>query len=99
MKLIDQLFDGPLDVIGDIHGEIEALERLLGHLGYHEDGSHPEERRMVFVGDLTDRGPDSPEVLRKVMSFCNEGRAQCVIGNHELALLGDDEKHANTWER
>jgi len=98
MKLIDRLYDGPLDVIGDIHGEIEALERLLALLGYDtEDGSHPEDRRMAFVGDLTDRGPDSPAVLRKVMSFCNTNRAQCVLGNHELALLADDCKHANMW--
>ncbi len=97
MKLIDRLNDGPLDVIGDIHGEIEAFERLLEHLGYGNDGSHPEDRHLVFVGDLTDRGPDSPAVLRKVMTFCQEGRAQCVLGNHELALLNDDRKHANGW--
>ena len=61
--LVRTLFAGPLDIVGDVHGEIDALRTLLGHLGYAEDGSHPENRRLVFLGDLTDRGPDSPAVI------------------------------------
>ncbi|MGW0712808.1 polynucleotide kinase-phosphatase [Streptomyces sp. NPDC002643] len=73
---------GPFDIIGDIHGCASELESLLGKLGY-ADGVHPEGRTAVFVGDLVDRGPDSPGVLRRVMSMVGSGNALCVPGNHE----------------
>lgn len=76
---------GPFDVIGDIHGCSSELETLLGKLGY-VDGAHPEGRTAVFVGDLVDRGPDSPGVLRRVMSMVSDGNALCVPGNHENKL-------------
>ncbi|MEU3524223.1 polynucleotide kinase-phosphatase [Streptomyces sp. NPDC038707] len=73
---------GPFDIIGDIHGCSAELEALLAKLGY-ADGAHPEGRTAVFVGDLVDRGPDSPGVLRRVMAMVNSGNALCVPGNHE----------------
>ncbi|MFD5774611.1 polynucleotide kinase-phosphatase [Streptomyces fungicidicus] len=73
---------GPFDIIGDIHGCSAELEALLGKLGY-ADGVHPEGRTAVFVGDLVDRGPDSPAVLRRVMAMVKAGHALCVPGNHE----------------
>ncbi|MFJ1968866.1 polynucleotide kinase-phosphatase [Streptomyces sp. NPDC087903] len=73
---------GPFDIIGDIHGCSAELETLLGELGY-VDGSHPAGRTAVFVGDLVDRGPDSPGVLRRVMAMVGSGDALCVPGNHE----------------
>ncbi|MFD6909901.1 polynucleotide kinase-phosphatase [Streptomyces sp. NPDC060077] len=73
---------GPFDIIGDIHGCSAELESLLGKLGY-TDGVHPEGRTAVFVGDLVDRGPDSPAVLRRVMTMVKSGNALCVPGNHE----------------
>ncbi|MGV9426102.1 polynucleotide kinase-phosphatase [Streptomyces sp. NPDC003656] len=73
---------GPFDIIGDIHGCSSELESLLATLGY-EDGVHPEGRTAVFVGDLVDRGPDSPGVLRRVMGMVGAGSALCVPGNHE----------------
>ncbi|WP_406343324.1 polynucleotide kinase-phosphatase [Streptomyces sp. NBC_01578] len=76
---------GPFDIIGDIHGCSSELESLLGKLGY-VDGAHPEGRTAVFVGDLVDRGPDSPGVLRRVMSMVAAGNALCVPGNHENKL-------------
>ncbi|MFI6967030.1 polynucleotide kinase-phosphatase [Streptomyces sp. NPDC050255] len=76
---------GPFDIIGDIHGCSSELETLLGKLGY-VDGAHPEGRTAVFVGDLVDRGPDSPGVLRRVMSMVSDGNALCVPGNHENKL-------------
>lgn len=76
---------GPFDVIGDIHGCSSELESLLGKLGY-VDGAHPDGRTAVFVGDLVDRGPDSPGVLRRVMSMVSAGDALCVPGNHENKL-------------
>ncbi|WP_405620361.1 polynucleotide kinase-phosphatase [Streptomyces sp. NBC_00076] len=73
---------GPFDIVGDIHGCASELELLLGKLGY-VDGVHPQGRTAVFVGDLVDRGPDSPGVLRRVMSMVASGNALCVPGNHE----------------
>lgn len=95
--MIEPLFAGPVDIVGDVHGEIDALENLLGHLGYDAKGRHEDGRRLVFVGDLTDRGPDSPAVLRKVMELVEADRAQCVIGNHELNLLRGELKDGNDW--
>ncbi|MFK4108545.1 polynucleotide kinase-phosphatase [Streptomyces sp. NPDC002176] len=73
---------GPFDIIGDIHGCSAELESLLAKLDY-TDGVHPEGRTAVFVGDLVDRGPDSPAVLRRVMGMVASGNALCVPGNHE----------------
>ncbi|MFF8950506.1 polynucleotide kinase-phosphatase [Streptomyces sp. NPDC014940] len=73
---------GPFDIIGDVHGCSAELEALLEKLGY-ADGAHPEGRTAVFVGDLVDRGPDTPGVLRRVMSMTASGEALCVPGNHE----------------
>ncbi|MFF7333576.1 polynucleotide kinase-phosphatase [Streptomyces sp. NPDC008150] len=73
---------GPFDIVGDVHGCASELESLLAKLGY-VDGVHPAGRTAVFVGDLVDRGPDSPGVLRRVMSMVGSGNALCVPGNHE----------------
>lgn len=87
--------DGPFDVIGDIHGCRAELETLLSKLGYivikDDDGRavdavHPDGRRVVLVGDLVDRGPDTPGVLRLAMGMVREGHAFVVSGNHEAKL-------------
>lgn len=96
-SLVQPLFDGPLDIVGDVHGEIGPLRSLLKHLGYSGDGKHSGGRRLVFVGDLTDRGPDSPAVVDFVQSLVESGRAQCVLGNHDLNILLDHRKHDNNW--
>ena len=96
-SLVQSLFDGPLDIVGDVHGEIDTLCSLLGHLGYSEDGKHSQGRQLVFLGDLTDRGPDSPAVVDLVSTLIDAGRAQCVLGNHDLNILLDHRKHENKW--
>jgi protein phosphatase len=86
---------GPFDVIGDIHGCRAELEGLLTELGYVVErdelgraiGARSSGRRAVFVGDLVDRGPDTPGVLRLVMGMVNAGDALCVPGNHENKLV------------
>ena len=87
---------GLFDVIGDVHGCRAELEQLLGELGYElrrdesdrpVDAVPPAGRKAVFVGDLVDRGPDSPGVLRLVMGMVAAGHALCVPGNHEKKLV------------
>lgn len=94
---LQKLPPGALDIIGDVHGEIEPLRRLLTALGYDENGDHADGRTMVFVGDLADRGPDSPAVAMLVRDLWQRGRALCIVGNHELNLLRGDAKDGNGW--
>ena len=87
---------GPFDVIGDVHGCLPELLVLLEKLRYtltRDDAgrvvnaAHPEGRRVIFLGDLVDRGPDSPGVLRLAMGMVAAGTALAVPGNHEDKLL------------
>src|SRR5262245_42056512 len=90
---------GPFDIIGDVHGCMDELNDLLLRLGYTLDQANdpdgrpavavtpPDGRKAVFVGDLVDRGPDTPGVLRLVMRMVAEGTALCVRGNHDDKLL------------
>ncbi len=82
---------GPFDLIGDVHGCHAELVELLEKLGYEigEGGttaSPPPGRTAVFVGDYCDRGPDTPAVLRLVMSMAAAGTAICLPGNHDVKL-------------
>ncbi|MCU0975456.1 MAG: metallophosphoesterase [Steroidobacteraceae bacterium] len=98
---VRRLEEVPVDVVGDVHGQRQALERLLDVLGYDTDGRHAAGRRLVFVGDLGDRGPDSPGVFEIVMRAVERGGATCLLGNHELPLVDPDEreqrKAGNAW--
>jgi len=97
-NLVRRIPKGPVDVVGDVHGEMDALRDLLGYLGYDLIGRHPEGRRLVFVGDLIDRGPDSPGVVRWVRRMMDEAGALAVLGNHEINLLrGLDKGFDNAW--
>ncbi|GAA1741181.1 polynucleotide kinase-phosphatase [Luedemannella helvata] len=87
---------GPFDVIGDVHGCRSELEALLTALGYAlvrdpagrpVDAVPPAGRTAVFLGDLVDRGPDSPGVLRLAMGMVSAGHALAVPGNHENKLV------------
>ena len=88
---------GSLDVVGDVHGERDALQALLAQLGYDADGYHPQGRTLVFLGDLCDRGPDSVGVILQVQRMAEAGRAVCVLGNHELNVLRGDAKDGSGW--
>lgn len=94
---VQPLFEGPVDLIGDVHGEWLALQSLLAHLGYDQHGEHRQGRRLVFVGDLCDRGPDSPRVIEFVRQAVQRELAQCVLGNHELNVLRHERKRGNGW--
>ena len=85
---------GPFDIIGDVHGCFDELVELLGQLGYTVDRKDEEysvpsvgERKLVFVGDLVDRGPGTVQVLRLVSNMVNSGQAFCVPGNHDMKLV------------
>jgi protein phosphatase len=84
---------GPFDIIGDVHGCADELKSLLDTLGYKigVEGDAvsivpPDGRKLVFVGDLVDRGPATPEVLRIVMAAVEAGHAFVVQGNHDQKL-------------
>ena len=82
---------GPFDIIGDVHGCFDELQWLLAKLGYDLteplNPIPPLGRKLIFVGDLVDRGPDSPGVLRLAMNAIAAGRAFCVAGNHDDKCL------------
>jgi protein phosphatase len=79
---------GPFDIIGDIHGCYDELVALLAQLGYHPPAfTPPPGRKAVFLGDLVDRGSNTPAVLRLVMEMVEQGNAYCVPGNHDIKLL------------
>ena len=85
---------GPFDIIGDVHGCATELEALLTRLGYAVIWGEtlgertvavtpPAGRKAVFLGDLVDRGPNSPDCLRIAMSMVAAGTGYCIQGNHE----------------
>lgn len=81
---------GPFDIIGDIHGCYDELLALLTQLGYSSDAQvglrHPDGRRVVFLGDLVDRGPKIVETVDLVRRMVETGQALCVPGNHDIKL-------------
>ena len=76
---------GLLTVVGDVHGNADALRSLLDRLADRPDFA---DRSLVFVGDFVDRGPDAPKVLDTVLSLRAGGRppVAAVCGNHDFAL-------------
>jgi len=81
---------GPFDIVGDIHGCADELRQLLTKLGWepHEQTwRHPEGRKVVFLGDLVDRGPKVVEVIDLVRGMIQAGNALCVAGNHDVKLV------------
>ena len=86
---------GPFDIVGDVHGCAAELRTLLAKLGYAPTDplgpdalpTHPDGRRLIFVGDLVDRGPDSVGVLDLVRRLVAAGLAFCVPGNHDEKFL------------
>lgn len=86
-----------LDIIGDIHGELDFLNKLLNVLGYDSDGAHPCARKLVFLGDFVDRGPKSVSTVKKIKSLVDNGNAIAILGNHELNTLNLDAKPGSGW--
>ncbi len=91
---------GPFDIIGDIHGCCDELEALLQQLGYEITAlapcdslwngdvyTHPQGRKVIFLGDLVDRGPRILDTLKLVHNMVEAGTAFCVPGNHDMKLM------------
>jgi len=93
---------GPFDIVGDVHGCLDELLELMATLGYEvvrqdapsidrQDAAFsvvpPDGRKLIFVGDLVDRGPSTPDVLRLAMTMVDAGQAFCVPGNHDIKLV------------
>tara|TARA_R110002126_G_scaffold13118_1_gene56009 strand:+ start:247203 stop:248156 length:954 start_codon:yes stop_codon:yes gene_type:complete len=78
------------DIIGDVHGFAEPLEKLLAKMGYAEiNGSytHPQGKKVCFLGDLVDRGPDQKRVIEIVRNMMDADNAVCIMGNHEFNAI------------
>ncbi|MCW4152788.1 metallophosphoesterase [Halomonas sp. 18H] len=92
------------DLIGDIHGYAAELEALLDKLGYEKRGGiwqHPE-RRVIFLGDFVDRGPQQFETVNIARAMVEAGHALAVLGNHEfnaVAWATPDPQHPSEYLR
>jgi len=76
--------DPPVCVVGDVHGCLDLLDRLLACIATQPAAGRA---RLIFAGDMIDRGPDSAAVLARVQALCHAGRAVALMGNHERLML------------
>ena len=74
--------------VGDIQGCAPSLKALVKKL--------PKKSKMIFLGDLVNRGPNSLGALRQLKSLQESGQAECILGNHDLHLLAIDAGLRNT---
>ena len=79
------------DIIGDIHGNSTKLHNLLNKLGYVKNKSfngytHPE-RKIIFLGDFIDRGPEQLDTVLTAKAMIENGSALAVMGNHEYNAI------------
>lgn len=77
------------DLIGDVHGHATELKALLEKLGYAKRNGvwqHPE-RKVIFLGDFVDRGPEQIESVQIPKRMVEAGHALAVMGNHEFNAI------------
>lgn len=92
-----EAYGSKIDAIGDVHGCVDEAVTLLHTLGHSarfpQDPNLPAEvtvapgRALVFLGDLTDRGPRSRDALRLLEGSLQSGHGYAVMGNHDSKLL------------
>lgn len=77
------------DIIGDIHGYASELEHLLSKLGYIErsDGWQHPTRKVIFLGDFIDRGPEQVKTMSIAKTMVDNQHALAVMGNHEFNAI------------
>lgn len=89
--------------IGDVHGRLDLLERLLDDIHAEIDRERPAKVLLVFLGDLIDRGPSSAQVVERLRTYRRHGvRPIFLLGNHEevlLRILGGETEHLPGWLR
>ena len=97
--------DGPVVLIGDVHGQVDLLDRLMDRLARREDFR---DRWVVFLGDLVDRGPDPRGAIDRVLELmAAHPRTTAVCGNHDLAMAASldlvptpaEAQWASRWRR
>ncbi len=78
------------DFIGDVHAGYNKLSSLLTQLGYKDNKglfTHPEDRKLCFLGDILNIGNDNLKVIELIRSLCRQELATCICGNHEFTLF------------
>lgn len=77
---------GSVAVIGDVHGQVDKVRKIVDRLRRREDY---QERWLIFIGDLVDRGPNPKGAIDLVLELIHEHPKTIVLaGNHELAMSG-----------
>jgi Calcineurin-like phosphoesterase len=100
MNAPDRSENAPLYVIGDIHGRLDLLDRLIEAI-HRDAGGRGSESLTVTVGDYIDRGPDSRGVIARLMANPFPGRYVALKGNHEAIMENflADPHAGNHWQR
>ena len=80
-----------LYAIGDIHGRLDLFEDLLARIDIDDAARRDSDTRLILLGDLIDRGPDSAAVVARAMRLHISGKCRVLMGNHEEVLIG-------TWD-
>lgn len=73
--------------VGDIHGRLDLLDRLLAMIERDEQARDAVETQFVFLGDLVDRGPDSAGVIDRLIALAERRQTRFILGNHEEIFL------------
>ena len=74
--------------IGDVHGRLDLLDRLLANIERDMASREPRRTFIIFLGDLIDRGPDSAGVVERLRTYRNpDAKLVFLGGNHEEVLL------------
>lgn len=101
MTSLANKIDGPVVVIGDLHGQRDLLSSLLDNLETKTDLS---DRWVAFIGDFLDRGSDPRGTLERVFGWMTERpKITAVMGNHDLAIAGAlglvETPHQSNWNK
>ena len=87
--------------IGDVHGRLDLLERLLAQIRIDSARRRGARTKVILLGDLIDRGPQSAEIVARAMKYSGATDRFVVLkGNHEVLMveaLSGDFSAARTW--
>jgi protein phosphatase len=84
-KLVTLPANGSMVVVGDLHGDLDSLERILGDSGFEDRVMGGEDLYLLCLGDYVDRGPAQVQVLHRLLRLLGSypGRLVLLRGNHE----------------